>query len=847
VRSGDSLLLTPHNLLLRTAEQTLEPADIGKTYRRLDYESKVAGKAQYLADMQLPGMCHGRILRSPLPHARIKKIDASRAFVARGVVAVITRENILSDAGIEPYYGPVFKDQTIVAVEKVRHVGDPVAAVAAVTHEAADEALRLIDVEYEELPAVLGVEDALKPRSVLVHDSIRIPESGFADLAELKPIDGTNICTHFKLARGDIQRGFAEADRIFEDVFTLPATQHSFLETHACIAAVEPGGRITVWATTQNPFVVRTQLANIFKLPVAKVRVIVPYLGGGYGGKVYPKVEPITVALALKAGRPVRLVLSREEVFYTITKHAASIRMKTGVKKDGTLLARECEIYLDTGAYAEIGPRVAKKSGYTAAGPYKIPHLKIDSYSVYTNKPPAGAFRGFGVSQSAWAVESQMDIIAAGLRIDPLELRKQNGYEEGDKFVTEESLRAVGLKQCLDEVARSIGWEWQGREGDRETGRQASETRRAGEKEIGREDAETARQGDREKRSDGHKETGGKGDTESGRERGPLISGATLKRGKGLACMIKATITPSISCAVLKMNEDASLSIYAGTVEMGQGSETTLAQIVGKELGIPLNRIQVLGVDTDVVPYDLTTSSSRSTFHMGKAVQLAARQIQQQLTQIVADEYGIPTDQVRFVDGRIRLPESTLNYADVMFKKFGMQGGTLIGEGQLKTSVRNEFGEKSTSAFWFLAAGAAEVEVDIETGKIRLLKYATAVDVGKAISPLGCRQQLGGAAITGLGQALFEEIAYDGGQLINPNFVDYVLPSLGDMPPVIDCIAVEVPDGNGPFGAKGIGESALIPVAPAVANAVYDACGVRIRDLPIKAEKIYLVLQANRR
>jgi CO/xanthine dehydrogenase Mo-binding subunit len=535
---------------------------------------------------------------------------------------------------------------------------------------------------------------------------------------------------------------------------------------------------------------VRTQLANIFKVPVAKVRVVVPYLGGGYGGKVYPKVEPITVALALKAGRPVRMVLSREEVFYTITKHAASIRMKTGVKNDGTLVARECEIHLDTGAYAEIGPRVAKKSGYTAAGPYKIPNLKIDSYSIYTNKPPAGAFRGFGVSQSAWAVESQMDIIAAALKIDPLELRKKNGYDEGDKFVTEETLRAVGLKECLDEVAKSIGWD-----------------------------------------SDNFKSSKVQGSKEE-----------TMRRGKGLACMIKATITPSISCAVVKLNEDASLSIYAGTVEMGQGSETTLAQIAGKELGIPLSKIQVLGVDTDVVPYDLTTSSSRSTFHMGKAVQMAAQHIQQQLKQIVSTEYGVPEEQISFADGRIRLPESTLNYADVMFKRFGMQGGTLIGEGQLKTSVKNEFGEKSTSAFWFLAAGAAEVEVDTETGKIKLLKYATAVDVGKAISPLGCRQQITGAAITGIGQALFEEIAYDNGQLINPNLVDYVLPSLGDMPPVIDPIAVEVPDKNGPFGAKGIGESALIPVAPAIANAIYDACGVRIKDLPIKAEKIYLAL-----
>ena len=772
----------------------MELADIGKTFRRLDYETKVTGRAQYLADMSVPGMCHGKILRSPYPHARIIRIDTSKAQKVPGVMAVLTRDDILHDEGIEPYYGPVFKDQTIVAVEKVRHVGDPVAAVAALTVDAAEEALKLIEVDYEELPAVLNVHEAIKENPTLVHEKVRIPESGFADLAELKPIDGTNICTHFRLNRGDIDKGFAEADQIFEDTFTLPATQHCFLETHACIASVEPGGRITVWATTQNPFVVRTQLANIFKVPVAKVRVIVPYLGGGYGGKVYPKVEPITVALAQKAGRPVRVVLSREEVFYTITKHAAVIRMKTGVKKNGTLTARECEIHLDTGAYAEIGPRVAKKSGYTAAGPYRIPNLKIDSYSVYTNKPPAGAFRGFGVSQSAWAVESQMDIIAAALTMDPLELRKQNGYNEGDKFVTDETLHAVGLKECLDEVARSIGWEGKSFKSSKVQG----------------------------------------------------STGTNLRRGKGLACMIKATITPSISCAVVKLNEDASLSIYAGTVEMGQGSETVLAQIAGKELGIPLQTIQVLGVDTDVVPYDLTTSSSRSTFHMGKAVQLAAQDIVRQLKRIVVKEYNVPEDKVSFAGGKIRLPETQLDYAEVMFKRFGMQGGTLVGEGQVKTSTKDEFGEKSTSAFWFLAAGAAEVEVDVDTGKFRLIKYATAVDVGKALNPLGCRQQLAGAAITGIGQAMFEEIAYDNGQLINPNLVDYVLPSLGDMPSVIDPICVEVPDRNGPFGAKGIGESALIPVAPAIANAIYDAVGVRVKDLPIKAEKIYLGLESNK-
>jgi len=774
----------------------MELADIGKTFRRLDYEAKVTGRASYLADMKVPGMCHGKILRSPFPHARIRRIDVSKALKAPGVVAVLTRDDILKDEGIDPYYGPVFKDQTIVAVEKVRHVGDPVAGVAALEPDAAEEALRLIDVEYEELPIVLDVHDALKKGAPLLHETIRLPSSGFADLAEIRPVEGTNICTHFKLRRGDVEKGFAESDYIFEDTFTLPTTQHSFLETHGCIASVDRSGRITVWSTTQNPFVVRTQLSNIFKVPVSKVRVVVPYLGGGYGGKVYPKVEPLTVALALKAQRPVRIVLSREEVFYTITKHAAVIKMKTGVKKDGTLVARECEVLLDTGAYAEIGPRVAKKSGYTAAGPYRIPHVKIDSLSIYTNKPPAGAFRGFGVSQSAWAHESQMDIIAAALEMDPLEIRLKNGYGEGDEFVTGEKLTGVGLKRCVEEVAKAIQWD--------------------------------------------------KRDQELKGSRVEGFKGANIKRGKGLACLIKATITPSLSSAVVKLNEDGSATIYAGTVEMGQGSETTLAQIAGKELGVALEKIQVLGVDTDVVPYDLTTSSSRSTFHMGKAVQLAAQDIKNQLKQIVIQDYGIPAEQIEFSKGKIRLPETALDYKEVLLKRFGMQGGTLVGQGQVKTKVTDEEGQKTTSAFWFLGAGAAEVQVDCETGKLKLLKYATAVDVGKAISPLGCRQQLAGAAITGMGQALFEEIVFDNGQLINPNFVDYVLPSPGDMPDIITPILVEIPHKDGPFGAKGIGETALIPVAPAIANAVFDAVGVRIRDLPIKAEKIFLALEGTK-
>jgi len=761
----------------------------GDRIRRLDYKAKVTGRAFYLPDLKVPGMCYGKILRSPVPHAWIRHIDASKALKVPGVVDVLTRDDIVKGEGIEPYFGPVFKDQTIVAVDKVRHVGDPVAAVAALEPEAAEEALSQIHVEYEELPVVMDVRESVRKEAPLVHESVRIPEHGFSDLAELRPVEGTNICTHFKFQIGDVEKAFAECDHIFEDTFVLPTTQHVALEPHGCIASVEPDGRIVVWSTTQNPFVVRTQLSNIFKVPVSKIRVVVPYLGGGYGSKVYPKVEPLTVALAMKARRTVRVLLTREEVFYTVTKHAAVIRMKTGVKKDGTLYAREAEVLLDTGAFAEIGPRVAKKSGFTATGPYKISHVKIDSLCVYTNKPPAGAFRGFGVSQSAWACESQMDIIANALKMDPLELRLKNIYAEGDEFITGEKLTSIGLKSCVDKVAAEVGW---------------------GEKKTQRPD-------------------------------GPIA------RGKGIACLIKATITPSVSSGVVKLNEDGSITIFTGTVEMGQGSETTMAQIVGRELGIPLEKTQVLGVDTDVVPYDLTTSSSRSTFHMGKALQLAAQDLSQQLKELVAQEFGVPIDQVKASEGKILFRETALEYRDVLFKHFGMQGGTLVGRGEVRTRPVDEKGEKITSAFWFIGAGAADVEVDRETGKLKILKYATSVDVGKAINPLSCRQQIVGAAITGLGQALFEQMVFDNGQLVNPNLIDYVLPALGDMPDHIESIQVEAPHKDGPFGAKGIGETSLIPVAPAIANAVFDAVGVRIKELPVTAEKIFLALEEAKR
>ena len=751
--------------------------------QRLDYQAKLTGRAAYLADMKMPGVCEGVVLRSPVAHAWIRYVDASEALKVPGVVAVYTKDDVVQGTGIEPYYGPVFKDQTIVAVDKVRHVGDPVAAVAAETREAAEEAANLIVVEYEDLPPVMDVRDSVKEDATLVHETVRIPEHGFADLAELKPIENTNVCTHFKLRKGDIEQGFAECAHVFEDTFILPTTQHVALEPHGCIAAFQPDGRVNLWSTTQNPFVVRTQLANIFKMPVSKIRIMVPYLGGGYGSKVYPKIEPLTVALAQKAKRPVRILLSREEVFYTVTKHAAFIRMKTGVTADGSFHAREAEVFLDTGAFAEIGPRVAKKSAYTAAGPYKFKHVKIDAKSVYTNKPPAGAFRGFGVSQSAWASESQTDIIAKALNRDPYELRMQNIYDEGDEFVTGEKLWSIGVKGCLEKVAQEMKWG----------------------------------------------------------EPMPAPDDPSKVRGRGLAALIKATITPSISCAAIKLNEDGSVNVFTSTVEMGQGSDTAMAAIVADTLGIPLEQVSVLGVDTDVVPYDLTTSSSRSTFHMGKALELASLDLCEQLRRFVSEEHerAVRGDAHGGRQGPFprERPDHPRGAVQPLRHAGGHAGGPGRGEDQhrgpghrrqdhLVVLVRGRRRQRSGDRQGHRQAPGAEARHRGGRGPGHHAPGVPAAARGRGDHRLGP----GAVRADGVGQRHPGEPESGGLRAAGPG-----RHARRDHPHRRGGAAQERP-----LRRQGHRRDLAHPGGASIANAVDDAVGVRINDLPVTAEKIFL-------
>ncbi|MFQ5856507.1 MAG: xanthine dehydrogenase family protein molybdopterin-binding subunit, partial [Anaerolineae bacterium] len=755
----------------------------GQSVPYIDGRERVTGHIEYVLNLEVPGMLHGKVLRSPYPHARVLGVDTSEAERLPGVVAVLKGSDILDHPDVRARFGPVYRDQGVVAINKVRFVGDPVVAVAAVDEDVAEEALDLIQVDYEELAAVFDLEEAIRPDAPLVHETIMRREESFADII-LRAQDGTNICNHFQLRKGDVDIGFAEADLIFEDTFSTPAYQHVNLEPHVCIAQVDGAKNVTVWSSTQTPYIVRAQLAETFRVPQSQVRVIVPTLGGGYGAKTYPKIEPLTAMLAWKAGRPVKITLTRAEDFVSITKHASKITMKTGVKRDGTIVAREVRAYWNAGAYADISPRLIKNGGYASPGPYRIPHVKVDSYAVYTNLPPAGAFRGYGVGQVAWAYESQMDMIAERLGMDSVEFRMKNFIGEGDTYATGEVVHDPMFARLTHESAKWIGWD------------QPSES----------------------------------------------VDG-TRRRGKGVACIIKGTITPSTSKALARINPDGSCTVLTSTVEMGQGSRTILAQIVSDAFDLPIEQIKIVDPDTDITPYDLTTSSSRSTFSMGTAVMMAAEDAKQQLRETASELLEASADDLEIVGGRVQVkgsPESGLSFAEVISQA---RLGEVDGRGTFTTEggIDPETGQGIASVHWHQASAAVEVEVDIGTGKVDVLRLQTSLYTGRTVNPVNAELQTEGNLFFGQGKALLEEMVFDHGQLVNGTLADYMLPSFLDAPDDLGVALIEHDDPNAEV--HGIGETALPPVAPAIGNAVYNAVGIRIQDLPITPEKVLKALR----
>ncbi len=746
---------------------------------RLDGVEKVTGKAFYTGDVELRGMGFAKILRSPLPHARLIRINTRKAESLPGVYTVLTRDDI---KGLNYLYGATYKDQSIVAVDKVRYSGDPVAAALAVDEATAEEALALIDVEYEERPFVTNIEEAIAPGAPLVHEgeSVKTELRGSRYGAPGK-FRGTNVCYYFGYNRGDVPEGFKKSDYVYEDVFRFPKVQHYSLEPHVTVANFEED-RLTVWTACQDPFTLRDHLAGIFNFPLSRVRIIVPYVGGAYGGKLHIKAEPIAAALSWKARRPVKLAFHVSESFKTITRHPARIRIKTGVSHDGRLLARECEVYMDTGAYADGGPRVTQKAGYRALGPYRIPYSKVDAYSVYTNTVPAGAFRGFGSVQVTWAYESQMDLIAERLGIDPLELRLKNLLKNGDSYTPGDTPLDCDLREGLLKVAHALDWK--------------------------------------------HKSS-------------------RPNTGKGLSCCIKdAGGTFKIAGAAVRMSSDGSVVLLTGTVEVGQGSRTALSQVVAEELAIGLDRISVAQLDTDVTPYDVSTSASSSMTVMGLAVQRAAQDVKKQLLHAAARVMGKKADQLVLKNGKVcSRGGQGIPFGKVISDHFGSKAGEIIGRGIYRDVKSKRAILGSPTTFWEVAWGGAEVEVDPETGAIQILKYVSAADVGKAINPVQCLGQDEGAVFFALGHTLYEEMIYEDGQLLNPNLVDYRVPTFCHLPKEFSSILIENGNGPGPFGSKGMGEGGLLPAASAIASAVSNAVGVRIFDLPLTPEKLWRALK----
>lgn len=755
---------------------------VGKAVPRVEGVEKVTGRAVYSVDVELPGILYGAVLRSPLPHARIIEIDLSEAKNTRGVKTVVTGKDF-------PFnFGGMIRDQPFLAIDRVRHVGEPVVAVAASTEAGAQEALEKIKVRYEELPAIFDPREALAEGAPLIHENL----GKYVHTGPYKSVPGTNICTILTYSLGDVEAGFAQSDELFEDEFYVHAVAHTPMETHAAVAQYIPAeNNYIIWSSTDGPYRRAKELADALGISINQVRLISTYSGGGFGGKGAMVAEVIAVALArFSKGRPVKVVYSREEeLTASQTRHAAYIKLKTGVKRDGSFTARKAELIWDNGAYASKGPDVANRGGLTIFGPYRIPNLELLSRLVYTNKEPAGAYRGYGTTQVTWACEVQMNMIAQKLKMDPLEIRLKNSYRDGDTYINGQVMHAVGLRETLERASREIGW------------------------------------GSPKPKPQG-----------------------TRFRGKGLAAMIKGTATPTESSCFIKVNPDGSITLLSSTVEIGAGEKTVLAQIAAETIGAPLASISVPNPDTSITPFDAGVTSSRTTYHMGNAVRLAGQEVRKKILELAGEI-------LKTEPSRLSLSQATifeegvgerLTLKELLSKKFGGRGGGLLAAGRFSPAGSSLLAapggrEGMSSIFWMFATHAAEVEVDTETGVVKVLKIAAAHDVGTAINPVGCEQQIEGAAIMGLSNTLFEEFKMEKGRILNDTLADYKVATIKDLPEIVPII-VETYHPEGPFGAKGIGEPATACTAPAIANAIFDALGIWMKDLPITPEKVLAAL-----
>ena len=737
---------------------------VGKAVTRLEGPQKVTGSALYPADVHVPGMLWGKALRSPFPHARILNVDTSRASRLPGVHAVLTGADL---SGI--HIGRRMLDLPVLAWDKVRFIGEKVAAVAADDPDIAEDALDLIDIEYEELPAVFDPLEAMRPGAPIVHESI----NSYKGLPE--PVqEPTNRFVHNEWSKGDIDRGFAEADMLFEHTFTLPRAHQIYLEPHACLVQVDDSGRVQVWVNSKVPFPLRSQIAAAIGLESDRVRINVSHIGGDFGGKGDPMDVPLSYFLARASGRPVKMVMTfLEELTAGNPRHPATITLRSGVKKDGSIVARQANVVFNSGAFGAFkpGPGVNLLGASGLGGSYRIPNVHIESDMVYTNTVPGGFMRAPGAPQAVFAVESHMDMIAHQMGMEPLELRRRNLLQEGDDTPTGQPLRQVRSGQTLDAAVRAIGWD--------------------------------------------------------APKPGPNI-------GRGISFYDRPTGGAESSATVI-VESDGTVTLRSPTPDVGTGTHTVLSQIIAEELTVPLDAINVVTIDTDSGPFDAGVAGSWVTHSAGQATLLATQQVRQRLIGVAAGLLGSAQEEVRLHNGRLlaSVVGTGLSLADVAAEA-ARAGRAVLAQ----VTYKPEGGRDITS----FCAQIAEVEVDPETGQVKVRRFVSAHDVGTVLNPLGHQGQIEGGIIQGLGYALMEELRVEAGQVTTAHLGDYKIPTMQDIPELIT-VLLEEPAGPTPYQGKGIGEISNCPVAAAIANAVFDAVGVRITDLPITAERVLAALK----
>ncbi len=765
---------------------------IGESTKRVDAQDKVTGTALYADDIQFGNaLLHARIKRSPHPHALIKKINIEKALALPGVKAVVT------GADFPGHIGLYLQDRYIFCRERVRYVGDPVAGVAATRVEIAEAALDLIEVEYEVLQPVLDPEFGASPEAPIIHPEL----SQYVVANFIIPEAGTNISNHFKIRKGNVSEAWGQCAAIIERKYRIPHIQHVPLEPHVAIAKVDASGEVTLWDSSQSPFAQRDLIAQTLGINQSSMRVVAPVVGGGFGGKAGVSMESLAVAIATKVrGHPVKLLLTREEEFYTaFVRQGLVSDFKIGCDPSGKILAMENTFYWDGGAYTEYGVNITRAAGYSCTGPYEVPNVKTDSYCVYTNHPVGGPMRGFGMPEMHAGLEQCIDDLAYEIGMDAVELRRRNCLKEHSILATGGIMHPTGLSECLEKTAEAIGW-----------GKKAPS------------------------------------------------SGPNKRRGKGLALMWKAPAMPpnAGSSAWIELSEDGMLTLGIGCQDIGQGSFTVAAQMAAAAFGVPFESVRLATpVDTRYSPYEWQTVASRITWSTGNAIINAANDARKQVLELVANAWEENIDDLDIIDGNVI---SFKTEKEISLKKLvvyglpkpdgsGWLGGPIIGRGSFMptyvTGLDPETGQGEQAVVHFTTgAQAIELEVDLDSGRIEILKGVAAFDVGKAINPEMVKAQMEGGLVQGISSALFEQLQLKGGVVQNASFVDYRIATAADAPLKMQSIIVEVPQADGPWGARGIGEHSMVPTVPAIANAIYDAIGLRFEGPPFTAEKVYLAM-----